>query len=154
MESGLTEEILENLTMRVGAPVPTPPPRGPLGVNGIFWSSAYEGKRAHDNTYTPYTKKAPFSSNEDPPAPTTRLRRRVSVKDAANPYRIETLKRVAAKPQDGDDYGPGRHGVTKRHYEYMDQHNDPEGRLGKDWIIPSGKGARCTMGWNAVEDGD
>ncbi|KAF2807858.1 uncharacterized protein BDZ99DRAFT_67390 [Mytilinidion resinicola] len=150
MEPDLREEIIGNTMTKIGQPVPIAPTRGRLAVNGTFWSMSYDRNRAKDKTYHPYAPKNESSSDDSSPAPRTSLR--PGNVHSASSYRIETLKRIAAKPQDKDDYGPGRHGVTAKHYEYMDPVENPEGRTGNDWIIPTGKGASCVMGWNAIGD--
>lgn len=164
MDGELLDELLVNMTTRPGAVAPAPPLRGGLDVPGVFFSGAYEdflsknpggyanpyAKDIFDKKNTTISLRASTGNRRDYRSPTN-SNDSSNVSDDASVYRIDTLKRIAATPQDMDDFGPGKKVVRQMHLDYM----NGDGRKSppkEHWVVPTGKGARCVMGWKAVSE--
>lgn len=164
MDGELLDELLVNMTTRPGAVAPASPPRGGLDVPGAFFSGAYEdfldrnpvgygnpyAKNTFDKKSTLTSLRASTGSRRDRRS-LSNSNNNSNVSDDTPVYRIDTLKRIAATPQDLDDFGPGKKVVRQMHLDYM----NGEGRKSppkERWVVPTGKGARCVMGWKAVSE--
>ncbi|OCK82791.1 hypothetical protein K432DRAFT_423879 [Lepidopterella palustris CBS 459.81] len=174
IDPDLAEELVGTMTVKAGGGVKRLRRREDLDVEGEFLSQAYYGVLARNGRDgNPWAKELGGKESETRAESPTKSRTRSLSQESASSvgslsslssglrededdgqYKVEMLKRIGAKPQDDDDFGPGPQCVTEQHRQYFNNRNEgdveDEGKPKVPWLVPTGKGARCVMGWRAV----